>query len=212
MLDRLDSFVSHPGQLAATVLILVAAITFHEWGHAAAAHACGDDTAKEQGRLTLDPLKHLDILGSIFILLVGFGWGKPVPVNPQNFRNPRRDDILVSAAGPAMNVVQLVVFGIGLRIFHMAGYSPPAFVAYIFEYGFMINVLLAIFNLIPVGPLDGAHILKGFLPLKAAVRFSRFNTRYGWAVLALMLFTGVASYVFSPALAVARFVIVGDVS
>lgn len=209
MLDGLQNLFADPALLAANIVIMVVAITLHELGHAASAHWCGDDTAKKRGRLTLDPLKHLDPLGSLLIVVAGFGWGKPVPVNPQNFRRPRRDDLLVSFAGPAANIVQAVAFGTGLRIFAATGWHIPHLIEAFFEAGLLINVLLAVFNLIPVGPLDGAHILKGLLPPKSAVGYARFNHRYGWVVLLLVVVTGAASYVFNPAYNIARRVLVG---
>lgn len=217
-MGRISQLLTHPIELASTLLILVLAITLHEWGHAFAAHRCGDDTANNAGRLTLNPIRHLDPIGSLLIVLAGFGWGKPVPVNPANFRYPRRDDILVAAAGPAMNVLQALVFGLTLRALGTWSSATPgvAFPTFLVGAGgllwtgFSINVLLAVFNIIPVGPLDGAHILQGLLPLDQAARFARFNQRFGGLALILLFITPVAGYVLEPVKHVAARIIVGD--
>ncbi|HEX9917506.1 MAG TPA: site-2 protease family protein [candidate division Zixibacteria bacterium] len=148
------------------------AFTVHEYAHAWAAYKKGDNTAKLAGRLTLNPLAHIDILGTILLYLYGFGWAKPVPVNPYNFRNPRKDDMLVSFAGPVSNLFSAFIYGITFRIF--TGYSMGSgseaslgnvlFTMVVF--GLRLNIILAFFNLIPISPLDGSHILMGLVPLK----------------------------------------------
>ncbi len=145
------------------------ALTFHEYMHGYAAYRLGDNTAKDHGRLTMNPLAHLDPIGTLMIILVHFGWAKPVPVNPYNLRNPKKDMIIISAAGPAANIVLAIISGILLRIVRAGALSflsmsvqQPLFTMIFFS--LQINIALAFFNLLPIPPLDGSKIMRGFLP------------------------------------------------
>ncbi len=145
------------------------ALTFHEYAHAYVANMYGDDTAKQSGRLTLNPLKHLDLLGTIMIFLVHLGWAKPVPVNPNRLRNPKRDMLWISAAGPLTNMVLALISGIFLRLLiAMGGASDQHSVMGLFIFmvfmSLQVNLALAIFNILPIAPLDGSKILSGLLP------------------------------------------------
>lgn len=144
-------------------IAILYALTIHEFFHAWTANKLGDPTAKMQGRLTLNPLAHLDPIGTICFIIAHFGWGKPVPVNPAYFKHPRRDDMLVSAAGPISNIVSALFFGVIFQILYkFTGVTSGLFE--VLRQLIMINLILAFFNFIPLYPLDGSHILKGFLP------------------------------------------------
>jgi Zn-dependent protease len=161
-------------------------LTFHEYAHAAAAYRLGDRTAKYQGRLTLNPAAHIDVMGLIMLYLFKFGWARPVPVNPYNFRGDRRRGmLLVSLAGPAANLIIAVVAAILLGAFL---WNIP-YVNRITQIIIEINVVLAIFNLIPVPPLDGSKILAGLLPVSQEWLY-RFE-QYGAIILILLVFTGI---------------------
>lgn len=170
---------------------IVLAITFHEFAHARMALAFGDSTAAEQGRVTLNPLAHLDPIGTLGILFAGFGWGRPVPVNVNRLTHPRAN-LLVSAAGPGANLLLAVVMGFLVRSpavltgLHLLGMAPgAALFVYVFVH---LNLMLAFFNCLPLGPLDGAHVLESLLPSGQAARFHGLNRRYGsLALLALIL-------------------------
>lgn len=145
-------------QVIVTLAALLIAITIHEFAHAWTANYYGDPTAKLMGRLTLNPLVHLDLVGTIFLLVAGFGWGKPVMVNPGNFKNPKLDNITVSLAGPMSNLFLAVILGIILR------FAPlPDIVSSILIIIVFFNLVLMIFNLIPIPPLDGSKILSLFI-------------------------------------------------
>ncbi|MDH4223425.1 MAG: site-2 protease family protein [candidate division Zixibacteria bacterium] len=148
---------------------LLFAITVHEYSHGWMAYRKGDPTAKLAGRLTLNPISHIDIVGLLLLYFYGFGWAKPVPINPNNFKNPRKDELWVSLAGPASNMLLAFALGLLFRII----YSPYSFTSEPSSYqliilmlvkGIQLNLVLTVFNLLPVKPLDGSHILAGLLP------------------------------------------------
>jgi Zn-dependent protease len=148
---------------------ILLALTFHEFAHAYVAHRFGDNTAEKSGRLTLNPLRHLDPLGTIMIFLVHFGWAKPVPVNPYNLKNPKKDMLWISAAGPISNMLLALISGIVLRFFSDSGMvadrdSIAALLVLMVFLSLKINLALAIFNILPISPLDGSKILYGILP------------------------------------------------
>ncbi len=176
------------------VPVFLFALTVHEFSHGYVASLCGDQTARMQGRLTLNPLKHLDPLGTLAIFLIHFGWAKPVPVDPRNFRNPRRDMILVSLAGPMANLATMVASLFALVISAALGKGIPAFLAQpliaMFSWSIMINSILAIFNMIPIPPLDGSKVLMGLLPPEQARSLARLEGA-GFILIMILVFTGV---------------------
>ena len=174
--------------------VLLLALTLHEYGHAWTAVHFGDPTPRIAGRLTLNPLKHLDPLGTVFMFVVQFGWAKPVPVNPANFTHPRAD-LWVSLAGIIANLVQAVLYAL---IWHLLGSIAPAALGWVSPFlilGIMVNLSLALFNLLPIFPLDGSHVAKNLLPRRQAYQFSAFNERYGAMVLLGLLLVGYVSAV-----------------
>lgn len=161
------------------VVSLVLAVTIHEFAHALAADKLGDNTPRLFGRLTLNPLAHLDPLGTLLILISGFGWGKPTPVNPLNMENPLRDSALVSLAGPASNIILAVLLALPLRLDLWWGiFLLP---------GIILNVSLAIFNLIPIYPLDGFKIVSGVFPMELAAVWEQ-TARYGYILILFFVF------------------------
>ncbi len=170
---------------------IVIALTFHEYAHARVAYAFGDPTAKEAGRLTLNPIRHLDPVGTLLLVLAGFGWAKPVPVNPWHFSGSRKRKLMaVSVAGPLMNLLEALA-GAGLMslLWHFTS-GGSAFLQWLFYFLFyfvQINVVLALFNLIPVPPLDGSKILAGLLP-DSQLNLVLSLERYGFVILLLLVF------------------------
>ena len=149
------------------------ALSFHEFAHAWMASKCGDNTAARMGRLTLNPMAHLDVMGSMMILFVGFGWAKPVPVDGRNLRNPRTDMMKVAAAGPLSNLLLAMIAGMLFRLLSGAGLLSEAIYLLII-YFTQINIALAVFNLIPVAPLDGSQIFSAYL--------MRTNPQLAWKI------------------------------
>jgi Zn-dependent protease len=179
---------------------ILLALTFHEYAHAYVANRLGDDTAKQSGRLSLNPLRHLDPLGTIMIFLVHFGWAKPVPVNPYRLKNPKKDMLWISAAGPCANMILALASGVLLRlIVATAGeadrHSFMGLLTYVVFMSLQINLALAIFNILPIAPLDGSKILSGLLPA-GFEKMLYFMERYGpFILLGLIIFgsaTGVS--------------------
>lgn len=172
---------------------IVLGLTFHEYAHGLAAYWLGDDTARLQGRLTINPAAHVDPVGLILLFLAGFGWAKPVPVNPLSFKGDmRRCMLLVSLAGPAMNILIAVAAVVVYRA--LAGLQLPYFTM-IMVYIIQINVVLAIFNLLPIPPLDGSKILAGLLPGRQEWLYHL--EAYGMIILILLVFSGAIGYVFN---------------
>jgi len=180
--------------LLSFLVALVLAITVHEFAHARRAQLAGDPTPELHGRVTLNPLVHFDVIGTLMLFLAGWGWGKPVPVNHNLFRRPRHDSIMVSLWGPIANLIVATVFAVPLR-FGWAG-----------EYGSVLgwivwlNLVLAFFNLIPIYPLDGSHILVGLLPLPQARALEVFYHRFGLLLLLVLVFSRATRYIIGPPL------------
>ncbi len=169
------------------------ALSFHEYAHGLVAYKLGDPTPARSGRLTINPLAHLDIVGTLMLLLFRFGWAKPVPIDPINFKNPRRDIILVALAGPLMNFILAVIFAIPLRF----GIFGSEVVGKFFFNGLLINLALMVFNLIPVPPLDGSKILYGILPERVVYQLERFE-RYGMLLLLFLIVIGTINNIMYP--------------
>jgi Zn-dependent protease len=157
---------------------ILLALTVHEYAHGYIAHRFGDDTAKLAGRLTLNPISHLDPIGTLMLFIIHIGWAKPVPVNPYNLRNPKRDLIYVSLAGPAANVITAFIAGTIIRFLVMFNLNIGQILGTMLVYTVLINLVLAFFNLIPLAPLDGSKILGGLLKGEAAYKYAKFE-RYG---------------------------------
>jgi len=149
----------NPKLFIAYLTALIVAITIHEFSHALAADSFGDPTARNQGRLSMNPFDHLDPVGTIFLLIAGFGWGKPVQFDASNFKNPKFDEVVVSLAGPFSNLILAILFTLLIRFFHFSDSINVFFFIII-----IMNLTLMTFNLLPIPPLDGSHILKIFLP------------------------------------------------
>jgi Zn-dependent protease len=162
-------------------------LTIHEFSHGYVAWRLGDPTAKMAGRLTLNPLKHLDPIGTIALFIFRFGWAKPVPIDPRNFRHPTRDMAISSLAGPAANLLTAAVTGLILRmliLFHVGG-----FIAILTSYFVLFNLILCFFNLIPIPPLDGSRLLYHLLPPNLAAGYARLE-RYGFLILIGVILVG----------------------
>ncbi len=166
-----------------TALGVVIAITIHEFAHAWAADKLGDPTPRMRGRLTLNPLKHLDVMGTILLFVVGFGWAKPVEVDPRYFSDWRRSLMVIASAGPLSNIVLAFVLGFAFKIGLVPVDGLPAVLV---EFLIRINIALAVFNLIPIHPLDGSKILSGLLPAEQAQAFDRMAP-YGTVILLVLL-------------------------
>ncbi|MBI4125520.1 MAG: site-2 protease family protein [Deltaproteobacteria bacterium] len=181
--------------------LLLFCLSFHESAHAWVAHKRGDDTAKLLGRISLNPIVHMDMIGTLFLpimaLLTGaalIGWGKPVPVDPRNFRDPRKDSLWVAAAGPISNILLAVAFAAGMRL---AWTWLPISVLKILHTGMILNLVLAFFNLIPAFPLDGGTVLRGLLPASLVPAYDRF-AQYSIILLLVLFVTGLLRYVLIP--------------
>lgn len=191
--------------LVLTLPAVLIAITFHEYAHAFAADKLGDDTPRRQGRLTLNPLAHLDPIGSIMLVFAGFGWGKPVEINPRNFNRTvsmPKGEAIVSIAGPLMNFLLAIVFSI---IFFVIGKFAPTFVftklgmiiLTLIQTTVIINIGLGVFNLIPLPPLDGSKVLNSFLPYNARNWFINHSQIF-YIIFVVLWITGIAGDIISP--------------
>ncbi|MFQ5450092.1 MAG: site-2 protease family protein [Nitrospinaceae bacterium] len=177
--------------------VILFSLTVHEYSHGRVAFLLGDDTAKRLGRLSFNPFRHLDLLGVLFFYFVGFGWAKPVPVDWRNFQNPRRDMMYVAMAGPLSNVVLAVICGFFIRIITPED-NQVFFV--LLSFGVFINVALAIFNMLPVAPLDGGSVIKGLVSHKMAETLTRYDRFGAFLILGVFLMdhfahTGILSFI-----------------
>lgn len=160
-----NNLINFFAQMAIIFPAFLIALTFHEFSHAFVATILGDDTAKKQGRLTLNPLAHLDFWGTIFLLFFRIGWAKPVPFNIHNFKRPKLYSILTALAGPVSNLILAYLFFVLLKFLPQFGFSLPVTksLSMVFEASAYINVMLGVFNLMPIPPLDGSHLIIAFL-------------------------------------------------
>ena len=170
------------------IIALLIAITIHEFSHAWAADYLGDPTARLKGRISLNPIVHLDLFGTMFLLFFGFGWGKPVPFDPYNLKNPRKDAAIISAAGPASNFILAILCSIILRLLVFFNLSALFTIAsFILIPLITLNILLGIFNLLPISPLDGFKIVGGILSKEQAQSWYQLE-RFGMIFLLLLIF------------------------
>jgi Zn-dependent protease len=179
-------------EIAMRLFALIIAIPVHEYAHAQSAVSYGDDTPARDGRLTIFPWTHFEPVGAIFMFLssvlgIGIGWGKPVRVRPENFRHPRWDDVKCAAWGPFSNLLLAIGFAIPLRFGWYAPADPLNELLWIFV---RVNLGLMFFNMIPVYPLDGSHVLRGLLPLHLADSYHQFMRRWGMMIMMLLIVAG----------------------
>ena len=207
----LTNLITNPGSLfmlLASAPGVLIAITFHEFAHGYVAYKLGDNTAKNEGRLSLNPLAHLDPIGTLMLLFAGFGWGKPVQVNPANYTRKismEKGEALVSAAGPIMNIILAFVFSlIYCALYKFAGTAflsstVGGVIMILISATISTNVGLGIFNLIPLPPLDGSKIIMPFLPYKAKEWFTN-NEQIFYLIFVVLWITGIAGTIISPAI------------
>ncbi|MCI5121701.1 MAG: site-2 protease family protein [Candidatus Electrothrix sp. AUS4] len=190
-------------QLILSAPPLLFALTFHELAHGYVAWKLGDPTAKEQGRLTMNPLKHLDPFGVLAFFIMKIGWAKPVPVNPRYFRNPQQGMLLTALAGPVANILLAIVSAVLVKILGAVPVSSHLMyylVKPIYDMMFVsvwINVMLAVFNFLPIPPLDGSKILMGILPPEQAMGYARLEP-YGFIILLVLFYMGIIGKVIMP--------------
>lgn len=187
------------------------AVTFHEFSHGYVAYRLGDPTAKQAGRLTLNPVKHLDPLGVIAFFIMKIGWAKPVPVNPVYFSNPRQGMLLTALAGPASNLVLAVASAVVLKLLAAASFLPLAFLkpaVMMLGASVWINILLAVFNLIPIPPLDGSRIMAGVLSPEQARAYMRLEP-FGFIILLGLFYTGIIPKLTWPIIMYANRLLLG---
>lgn len=173
----------------ARLFVVFCTLPVHEYAHAFVADKLGDKTARLSGRLTLNPMAHIDILGAIMILFVGFGYAKPVPVNPRNFKNPKKGMAITALAGPFSNILMAVVFMFLSNVLSLSGNSLFVQAFYVFfSFAASINIGLAVFNLIPIPPLDGSRVLELLIPDKYYYKFAQYERYIVIVIFALIIF------------------------
>ena len=190
------------------VPILLFSVIVHEYSHGYVAMKCGDDTAYLMGRLTFNPLVHIDIVGTVILPIICvysgvtiFGWATPVPVNPFRLKDPEKDMVKVAIAGPLANIMLVILSVLFFKLIISVGFIssilPMALVSKMMWYFISLNVILAIFNMVPIPPLDGSKVLAGFLPRHLAIEYEKIS-KYGFYILIALLFTGGIRFVLLP--------------
>lgn len=177
---------------------ILIALSFHEWAHAYAAYRLGDPTARNLGRMTINPFAHIDPIGFLTLLLFRFGWAKPVPISTRYFKNPRKDELIVSLAGVLTNLL-LAFLSMGIFYLCLFTVGVNQVGADLFSNFFFLNVSLCVFNLLPIPPLDGYHVAQClFLRGQKTYKFFSFLNQYGYIILVILLFTGILSTIMTP--------------
>ena len=180
-------------------------ITLHEVSHGYVAHLMGDNTAKDAGRLSLNPIKHIDIMGLLMMVIFKVGWAKPVPINPRYFRNPLKAMTITAAAGPLSNLLQMIFWALLLKALAAVGFYDK-FVISVCAAGISVNLMLMAFNLIPIPPLDGGRIVRGLLPRQAGMAFDKIEP-YGFMILLVLMVGGGLSFFVRPFLMFGQWII-----
>ncbi|MBP6994217.1 site-2 protease family protein [Candidatus Woesebacteria bacterium] len=180
-------FFNSPILVVLYVIFIVVALSVHEFAHAKVADMLGDPTPRLQGRLTLDPRAHLDLWGSILFLVAGFGWGKPVQFDPYNLKNPRQDAMKIALAGPLINIIMAIIVSIAFKLLYFVLPSTPTLFLNIATVFISLNVILAVFNLIPIEPLDGFKIVGGLLSEEQAIKWYSLRPYGIFFLLALII-------------------------
>lgn len=196
-------------------IALLFGLVVHESAHALSAHWMGDDTAKRLGRISMNPVVHMDIIGTVIFPMIMifskgaiplFGWAKPVPVNPLNFKDRRFGTFLVSFAGPLSNILLGIVFIVVFRISALFIYQQSVLepLMYLLFYSVIINFILAVFNLIPIPPLDGSGVLYGLIPEHVYTKYVEPIAPFGFIILLILLYTGILGLLMSPVISIVR--------
>jgi Zn-dependent protease len=202
----------NPAEVFISFIVLVFSLTVHEFAHAITASRLGDQTAEREGRVTLNPLAHIDLIGTVIFPLLALifrlpliGWAKPVPVSVRGLAHPRRDLIVIALAGPASNVVLALLAAVVLRLLPTVATLNPGGelnvgqpLMFLTQTALLLNLLLALFNLVPIPPLDGGNVLSNLLPPAAAYRFDTTMRPYGFLVLYALMLTGVLWMILGP--------------
>jgi Zn-dependent protease len=205
----------NPGKIMIWFAIFLLSLTVHECAHAFAAEKSGDPTGRYLGRITLNPIPHIDILGTVIFPLIAFtsgammfGWAKPVPFNPMNLRDRRWGEIFIALAGPFSNILLVILFMFVAKLVipdpmmlrYALSYDDGDPIAMVINTGIMLNVVLAVFNLIPIPPLDGHHVLRNLLPDSLAEAYAQIPDMVGFAVLLLLIYVGFTGMLIRPVL------------
>ncbi|HEX5323671.1 MAG TPA: site-2 protease family protein [Capsulimonadaceae bacterium] len=202
----MDSILDHFDliQWFETIIVFVVSVTIHEFAHAFTADRLGDNTPRSQGRISLNPIDHLDLVGTILMAVsaatgFGIGWGKPVEYNPGNLKSPRWDPLKIAIAGPISNMLQAIALASVLRFDdHYGWFMPGSWIYDLISLGVLLNINLAMFNMIPIPPLDGSKVLSALLPTKHAERYDRVMSQVGLILFFLVALTGITRYLIGP--------------